>query len=87
MRTLEQIEKEESCDHQTARVIQKMEALSDSGQATGSICEWQLTSTTPYEYEPSCGATKWHTMDDHYGFDDSPEFKFCPYCGNKIKYK
>ena len=55
MRTLQQIQKEECCDHQAARVIQKMEAISDSCQSTGCICEWKLTSTTPYEYDPSCG--------------------------------
>ena len=40
MRTLKQIETDESCDHQTARVIQKMEALSDRRPATGSVFDY-----------------------------------------------
>ena len=66
---------------------EKSGVVSRKRECTGSICEWKLMSTTPYAYVMQCDDSTYITMADHFGLDDTPEFKFCPYCGNEIKYK
>ena len=57
-------------------VLEKEMEIVKHGCASDDVCEWKLTDTRKVmPYKTSCG------NDDLY--DNS--YKYCPYCGKKIK--